>query len=170
MIRGKHKYFVSRLACQMKDKGIKNLTELAVLTGYNQNQLERILISEIEFTDIETIEGLKDFFKCRMTNLIDKAEKFHDYTNLIKYDSRTNGIVYFARDEDGLTKIGWTQNFKKRKETLEQLEKKKIELVHYISSYDCITLEKTLHNVFKDKRITGEWFDLSDEDIELVKA
>lgn len=169
MPRAGEKFFVSQLAVKMKDKKIKNITELALLTGYDQCTLERILYSDIDFGDAEVIEGLRKFFKCRMDNFIETREEFHDYTVWVKYNPKHNGIVYFAKDECGLTKIGWTQNFKKRKETLEQLEKKKIELIHYVSSFDCPTLEKTFHNMFKHKRVKGEWFDLTEKDIELIK-
>lgn len=30
----------------------------------------------------------------------------------------------------------------------------------------CVTIERSLHNHFNDKKINGEWFDLTQEDIE----
>lgn len=170
MVKSGDKYLVSLLALKMKDKKIKNLTELAILTGYDQGVLERILYSEIDLSDFDVIDGLRSFFKCRMSNLVETREEFKDYSSWVDHKEKHNGIVYFARNDEGLTKIGWTQNFKKRKEALKLQEKINLELVHYISTYDCPTLEKTLHNVFKHKRVRGEWFDLSEEDIALIKS
>lgn len=38
-----------------------------------------------------------------------------------------------------------------------------------INGKDMAMVERKLHREFKEKRIDGEWFSLSDEDIEFIK-
>lgn len=61
---------------------------------------------------------------------------------------------------NGLVKIGNTQNIKKR---LAVLRTSNLNLMLlFVLPYN---LEKELHLLFKDKRVKGEWFRLSNEDI-----
>lgn len=81
------------------------------------------------------------------------------------------GFVYFLKNKDNeLTKIGKTKNLTKRFKSLNQpynsitgknlnLEIEFLLFTH-ISILD--NLEKDLHNIFKENRKQGEWFDLND--------
>ena len=44
-----------------------------------------------------------------------------------------------------------------------------IELVHTIKTDDMVEIERFLHEKFADQRTNGEWFCLSDDDIEWLK-
>ena len=68
-------------------------------------------------------------------------------------------------------KIGISNKPEYREKTL-QSEKPTIELVcHKLFPTRKISesIEKALHESFKDKRLRGEWFDLSEEDISNIK-
>jgi hypothetical protein len=66
----------------------------------------------------------------------------------------------------GYYKIGRSKNPKIRETTL-QSEKPTIEMIFSVESK--MSDEKVLHDLFKNKRIRGEWFDLSGSDINTIR-
>lgn len=79
------------------------------------------------------------------------------------------GYVYIIESELGIYKIGRTKNVDARISQLKSLPFK-IELVHTITCEDDQQFEQGLHDRFKDKRKTGEWFNLTKDDIEQLKT
>ncbi len=78
--------------------------------------------------------------------------------------------IYFIRDRDtGLTKIGQSEDPERR---LSQLVKQSTLLPRphnfmILKTWEDYTyIEKALHDHFAEKRVRGEWFDLTDQDIE----
>lgn len=163
------KYLISELPLVMKRNGIKNAVELSVKTGIPQEKIQSIIDCSFDKIDFQNLNKLSEFFRCSINSIISTGDKPRDYRDRLISNNKHNGIVYFLKSDANLTKIGWTTNLKQRKEALERTEKTKTELVHFISTFDCITLEKTLHILFSHKRVKGEWFDLSDEDIQMIK-
>lgn len=77
------------------------------------------------------------------------------------------GFVYVMRDAHlGAYKIGFSNNPQYRERTL-QAEKPSIELLHKWAG--TIADEEALHFLFAAKRIRGEWFNLTSEDIERIR-
>jgi len=75
-------------------------------------------------------------------------------------------FVYLMTDSaNGLTKIGFSKNPKVRERTL-QSEKPSTALLDYWPGNS--EKEKTLHGIFAGKRIRGEWFNLSQDDIAFI--
>lgn len=90
----------------------------------------------------------------------------------ITYEPKKNekeGVVYFLRADNGLTKIGETKDLETRLKAISGSLLNETELLLYIESEDVRKLEEMFHEQFKDKRVKGEWFDLSDSDIWNVK-
>lgn len=79
------------------------------------------------------------------------------------------GYVYIIESELGVYKIGRTKNVAARISQLKALPFK-IELVHSIACEDDLKCEQELHEKFKDKRKTGEWYELTKVDIEFLKS
>lgn len=79
--------------------------------------------------------------------------------------------VYLMYDNaNGYYKIGMSNNPTYREGTL-QSEKPTISLVachKYPSRKFASAIEMALHNVFKDFHIRGEWYKLSNEDVEII--
>lgn len=76
--------------------------------------------------------------------------------------------VYLMRDENtGYTKIGCSKEPDKREKTL-QSEKPTITLLHAWKG--TVKEEKELHSQFSSKRVRGEWFDLDEFEIWLIKS
>ncbi|MCT7958858.1 GIY-YIG nuclease family protein [Laspinema palackyanum] len=83
--------------------------------------------------------------------------------------SETHGFVYVIRSGN-LVKIGRTNNLKRRLRQLSTMNSKELELICSISTGDSVTLEKQLHQQFKQFRQHGEWFDLPDESVQWLKS
>lgn len=165
-------YFVCNLGYMMRAKGIKHLPELSFLTKIPQIKLRSFMNNDFEIDDFELLNQLATFFKCRKSNLVEKKKTPITTWHSITPDfEMIQGFVYFIRAENtGYVKIGRTGDLIIRLQTLERDYNTKIEVIHYISTYDTVTLEKTMHKLFADKRVEGEWFNLSDNDIARIKA
>lgn len=74
------------------------------------------------------------------------------------------GYVYFIYSQYGW-KIGKTRNVHIRMKTFDVKLPFDFELRYYITTNQKGVLEVKFHRFFKDKRINGEWFDISEKDI-----
>ncbi len=82
------------------------------------------------------------------------------------------GYVYVLkaqRPHDDCSKIGRTNNPKKRLHDFGVKLPYKVTPVLIVRSDDCHESERLLHEAYKEKRIDGEWFKLSDADIESIR-
>lgn len=78
------------------------------------------------------------------------------------------GVVYFIRDDKGRVKIGKAKNMKYRMGEYTKLPFEP-ELVHLIESNDYHMTEHKFYVLFAQKRLRGEWFNLTNEDIQMIK-
>ena len=72
----------------------------------------------------------------------------------------------------GYYKIGISNSPEYREKTL-QSEKPTIEMIcnkKYISRKIAHSFEQALHKTFSDKRVRGEWFDLSPSDVQEIES
>jgi len=103
---------------------------------------------------------------------IDSAQKNLDKFVTDRKKSQGVGYIYFALNR-GLVKIGCTsQRPIDRIETLfpsNHPEDGEVVLLHSISTNQRYKIEKEFHDYYVDKCVQGEWFNLSDEDIEIIK-
>jgi hypothetical protein len=80
------------------------------------------------------------------------------------------GYVYALRADNGLVKIGRTVDIEQRLKTLHTMLPYELELLHLLPSSSIDELECYLHRYFREKRVKGEWFRLTIEDIEQLPA
>lgn len=73
--------------------------------------------------------------------------------------------LYIVKSK-GFHKIGITQDFKARLGQLQTANPFKIEGVCLFEFGDALPIERSLHQKYASKRASGEWFSLSDADIE----
>lgn len=78
------------------------------------------------------------------------------------------GHVY-VMEGNGLYKIGRTTRLDKRIRHFSTLFPVPITVVTTIPTDDPIALEKRLHERFREHRRTGEWFALSEEDLDYIR-
>lgn len=79
-----------------------------------------------------------------------------------------SGYVYLIK-RGIYHKIGMTSNIKKRFQQISSQSPYESELVCYIETTVVADLELRMHNYYREKRIRGEWFLLSHDDVEYIK-
>lgn len=80
------------------------------------------------------------------------------------------GFVYLIQSISGAYKIGRTVNPNNRMATFTVKLPFEVEYVCVIQCEDMYSLERQLHTQFANKRVNGEWFNLSPEDVEYIKG
>lgn len=81
------------------------------------------------------------------------------------------GFVYFIQEDfSDRVKIGKTENLEQRMETFGVKLPFQIKLIHSIVSENHNYTEKLFHIHFSDRHTNGEWFELSDKDIQWIKS
>lgn len=88
-------------------------------------------------------------------------------TPAVNRDLIESNIYLMSNRRNGLTKIGISQDPKHREKTL-QSQEPEIDLIYTMAGNRLKELK--LHEYFAEKRIRGEWFDLTEEDIESIKV
>lgn len=84
--------------------------------------------------------------------------------------ARRPGYVYVLRSDNGKFKIGKTGDPKNRFKTLGIQLPYKLETVMCLSVDDMDDTESFLHLKYANQRLNGEWFELSNSDIEEIRA
>jgi hypothetical protein len=79
------------------------------------------------------------------------------------------GHVYVLGSSTGYYKIGQTQNLYRRLKKFEVALPFKVWLEMAIPFFDCIWAEKFFHAHFFEKRLNGEWFSLTYEDLIFIQ-
>ncbi|GAE35602.1 GIY-YIG nuclease family protein [Halalkalibacter akibai] len=101
-------------------------------------------------------------------------EEWHDL-GLVRhrYDSQNldSGFVYFVRESgNNRVKIGKAKNPEQRiKSDFGTIMPYEFSVEHLIQTRNYHKTENLFHRYFDQKRYKGEWFDLSEEEIEWVK-
>ncbi len=80
--------------------------------------------------------------------------------------SNNCNIYIIKNHRNGYTKIGFTTKNAKFREATLQSQEPEVELIGEWTGN--ILDEEILHNLFKDKRVRGEWFELSDKNIKEI--
>lgn len=80
-----------------------------------------------------------------------------------------SGHVYVIRCER-FYKIGKSNHAERRLKQINRFVPFDIKLIHKIASDDISLAELHFHDKFKDKRHTGEWFELCAADVEYIKG
>jgi hypothetical protein len=99
---------------------------------------------------------------------IEKAPSVVDIAEIGKLKNR--GYVYLIKSPTGAYKIGKTKNPKDRMRMFHIKVPFEIEIEHLVEVEDMQKLERGLHTMFRTKRINGEWFNLSEDDVQYIKS
>lgn len=81
----------------------------------------------------------------------------------------TEGYIYVIKSTDGKYKIGRARDVKHRLNCLQTGTPKKLKLILQIKTSNNNVLEKLCHRKFATKRLRGEWFKLTKEDLNWLK-
>lgn len=144
-----------------------------VLTDHKlRKQVGFTIIEAAVFEQINTfkkkpceIHEILDVSKSTVYNSISKIQQKGYLTTIVE----NVGYIYLAFDENtGLYKIGFSRKPNLREKTL-QSEKPTIKFI--ICKNGTIKDETKLHRVYKEKKIRGEWYGLTNDDVvEIIKA
>lgn len=107
------------------------------------------------------IEIKKEF---KIISLADLRKEFK--TRLKFLSQKTPGDLYIIKNEVGRYKIGKSKDVNNRIKIIESHGGIKAELIKRIENADF--LEFKIHELFKDKRYHGEWFNLNKEDLNFL--
>lgn len=92
------------------------------------------------------------------------------YKKVSRLPLEAAGSVYFIQEEHGLIKIGKSRDADSRFRDLQQIVPYRLRLLLDIVTDDCGLLESTLHRRFALRRVHGEWFRLTWEQVEAVAS
>lgn len=97
-----------------------------------------------------------------------KAEILEAKAKTIKNRENKVGFIYLIYDGEAI-KIGQTKYLSQRLSSISVEIKKDISLLHHAQVIGYELREKELHKMFEAKNVKGEWFNLDDDDILIVK-
>jgi hypothetical protein len=151
------------------------------MAGSNSVQVERLSHELLEqIGSIESMLSQQDLVELtpRMRSFLQEAlvEKQYRYDmerlrqQAASLQGPRAGFVYLLRAATDQYKIGRTKDPKNRKETFDVKLPFPVEFECLIPTQDMFQLEKALHQRFGGKRLRGEWFDLSEEDVAYIKS
>lgn len=135
---------------------LPNLEEMIELKEIIDYCLENI--SEEEIKRINEEEYNKKF-NMRENKIVDENIK-----------KTKDGYVYIIKKNDeNIVKIGMSKNYSERTKQISTKLPFEVETVKVFKTKDMYSLEKKLHDFYKEKRLNGEWFELNNEDLEYIK-
>lgn len=79
------------------------------------------------------------------------------------------GFVYILKADNGIYKIGRTKNLNNRISSINGILPYDTELIHAIETEDYKEAERYFHRKFAHRCIRGEWFQLTEKDVEQLK-
>lgn len=119
----------------------------------------------------------KTFYFCDQHDAYqDVADLLHDDLPKRKFQNKNQkltanklGFVYLMLGHPGEYKIGRTNLVDRRLAEVGAKSSRELELVHYFECDDPAGIEAYWHNRFKNKRLRGEWFKMSKDDVRSFK-
>lgn len=114
-------------------------------------------IAEYYDYEINTIDELK------------KTEKEHLSMFLSKYEFDEYSFIYIIKCDYGI-KIGVSNNPFNRISQINTSSPFNVQLLHILFIYKehVYKIEKALHKHFKEKKLSGEWFNLNENDLKII--
>ena len=138
-------------------KGIKGLYKKRGFYYWQPPQKNRVRPKPIALLTKDYNEALKKLDK------IKEGFKLTEYTEV--------GNVYLMKsDLNGRIKIGRTKGKPVYRERTLQSQEPEVSIIFYRKVENMNETERFLHNLFASKRLRGEWFELSNDDIEKAKS
>ena len=126
-------------------------------------------VKDVLWLDPETIRSFNDDELLTLLHWWEKegSQIYQEYWTRMKEPISQDGPghVYLLRRSDGATKIGFTRRLKGRIDQLNLLESERLAIVRIIKADHPMIVEQSAHDWFAEYRISGEWFQLTDDQI-----
>jgi hypothetical protein len=81
-----------------------------------------------------------------------------------------HGWIYFILADNGLVKIGRSDNVVRRFNEIKLISPLHLSIAHAVAVSNCVTAECWIHSEFHLRLHHGEWFALSPKEMEWVKS
>ena len=137
----------------------------------NKSHTKRLLVGEIEGIKRCYVDGdtLKSIAKRYGVHIMTVQHHTKDLPRRVKHTQAS--VVYVIQIENTQRyKIGVTYDVRKRLSILQTGNAFELSIVYELKTKNARETESHLHRRFASKRIRGEWFELSDADIEYIKT
>jgi hypothetical protein len=76
--------------------------------------------------------------------------------------------IYLFKTDNNMYKIGVAQNPNKRLKGVQTGCPTKVEFVFSTHTYRALNVEALLHEIFRENRVIGEWFNFNDDKLKFV--
>ena len=162
----------SRFDFTIEKVTLRDKTCLVFRSGYfyQKNLTEQEIYELISFLK-NTLENLHEVnsYVINKNNDI-QCEISNHYLEKPKIKKVKKGHIYIAFcNRSKLYKIGLTSTDVTKRFKGLRTSNPDIELLCHFKNDDVVLTESWLHNLYKDKRVSGEWFDLNETDLERIK-
>ena len=111
---------------------------------------------------------IQDYHKLR-SEALSKPIAINAKHYIHKKKQRKSNCVYLIGAPNGLVKIGIANDVQARFRDINNMSPIELHIIHSFSSDDSPEIEKELHGHFGGKRVKGEWFNLTQDDIIWIK-
>ncbi len=127
---------------------------------------EEIVAALHRFYDNTTDAQIKDINAATGAAMLNQRNQSMRQQRIVPPRAQRRGVVYILKADNGLYKIGKTSNPDERLPRLAIQLPYPIVVVRQILTDDMDALESELHRRFADKRAHGEWFRLTQADLD----
>jgi hypothetical protein len=156
---------------------LRHNKDLDVFLDYKGSFFSQELIWDLISTLNKTLEYVSNnpkdvelhnqWVKNQMRVALDSRESKSEDEVKVEKPVKLTKIYIMKDNHTGHYKIGRSDNPTKREATLLS-QKSSIELIFHSEATP--KTEKSLHNLFEEKRVRGEWFELDKWDLKLIKG
>ena len=148
--------------------------EIATIHSASEAHMSSQFVSDDDLEMIVQSKHADDEIKAEARKEIDQRRNpmgrtYDDDEPLPKERKEKPGYVYLVRADNGTYKIGRSAYPKRRIKELGVKLPWALEVIHLIKTDSMIDLEEGFHAHFEEQRLSGEWFDLTDEDVAFIK-
>jgi hypothetical protein len=116
----------------------------------------------------EALETAKHYLVLTKSQM-EEATKRREKREVVK-KNLISGYVYLLQSPTKSYKIGRSKNPQDRLKTFSVKLPFEVEYIALIETPDMTGLERQLHERFAEKRVNGEWFELSEEDVQYIQG
>lgn len=174
----------------LRGREIQNLTDETIVRlvrggleigtlFHHINSLKWILASQDKVLNLYTLDQLRKENLESIEYLKNAAAPYINLTEIVQLlaqveyvfagNCESSGHVYCLSDQLGHYKIGMTRQLNARIKQLGTQPPFEIQLIASHLVYSMREYEACLHWLFREKRLSGEWFTLSDKDVQSFK-
>ena len=140
---------------------LQRIASIAALFG------QVFLDSNGRFASKRLLEVLPEYIECARQSRAPRA-KLRTTRRVVRHGSP--GFVYLLQSPTSAYKIGRASNPHNRLKTFGVQLPFEVEFIALIQTDDMHNLERELHALFDNKRINGEWFALTQQDVEYIRG